>query len=146
MHGFPAPSAAARAAVPGAAFRTTAADRGIVERPLLAPHMEARAVGAEAALLASETSSAALYGRIYADLLPLLDGTRTRREVAAALAASWRPVAVQTALVELARKNYVVSADFAMSTGAAAFWCALGASPRYAEERLGAARATLLRR
>ena len=143
MHGFPAPSAAARAAVPGAAFRTTAADRGIVERPLLAPHMEARAVGAEAALLASETSSAALYGRIYADLLPLLDGTRTRREVAAALAASWRPVALQTALVELARKNYVVSADFAMSADAAAFWCALGASPRYAEERLGAARASV---
>ncbi len=119
---------------------TTAADRGIVETPLLAPHLEARPVGDHVVLLVSETSSAALYGRRYVDLLPLVDGARSRHAIAAALADRHGRIEVQTALVSLASKGYVVSAEFAMPRAAAAFWSALGVSPRAAEERLGAAR------
>ena len=119
---------------------TTAADRGLVETPLLAPHLEARPVGDDAVLLVSETSSTALYGRRYVDLLPLVDGARSRHAIAAALADRHGRIEVQTALVSLASKGHVVSAEFAMPRSAAAFWCALGVSPRAAEERLGAAR------
>ncbi len=120
--------------------RTTAADRGLVETPLLTPHIEARPAGGEAVLLVSETSSALLHGRRYVDLLPLVDGVRSRHEIAAALADRHGRVAVQTALVSLATKGYVVSADFSLPRSAAAFWSAAGISPRAAEERLGAAR------
>ena len=121
-------------------FHVTEADRGTVERPLLAPHLEARPVGRDAVLLVSETFSAALYGRRWLDLLPHLDGVRTRGEIAAALSGKYGAIEVQTALVSLASKGYVVSGEFGMGRGAAAFWSALGVSPRRAEERLGAAR------
>ena len=127
----------------GGLHRFTDADRGLVERPLLSPHLEVRPVGDDAALLVSETFKAGLYGRRYLDLLPLLDGTRTRHEIAAALSGTYRALEVQTALVSLASKGYVVSGEFAMGCEAAAFWCALGVSPRWAEERLGAARVSV---
>ena len=123
----------------GALVHTTAADRGLVERPLLAPHLEMRPVGGESALLVSEGFNSLLYGQRYLDVLPLLDGSRTRREVAAALAGKHSPVEVQTTLVSLASKGRIVSAEFSMSRRMAAFWCALGVSPRLAEERLAAA-------
>ena len=126
-----------------ALFRVTDADRGTVERPLLSPHLEVRALGDEAALLVSETFNAALYGRRYVDLLPLLDGTRTRHEIALALSGTYRPLEVQTALVSLASKGYVVSAAFGMSREVAAFWCSLGVSPLWAEGRLGSARVSV---
>ena len=120
--------------------RTTAADRGLVERPLLTPHLEARPAGGDAVLLVSELSTALLHGRRYVDLLPLVDGGRSRHEIAAALAGRHGRIEVQTALVSLAAKGYLVSAEFAMPRPAAAFWSAQGVSPRAAEERLGAAR------
>ena len=123
-----------------ASFYTTPADRGLVERPLLTPDLEMRPLGEEAALLVSETFKAALYGRRYLDLVPLLDGTRTRHEIAAALSGRYGALEVQTALVSLATKGYVVSGEFSMGREAAALWCELGVSPRWAEERLGAAR------
>ena len=126
-----------------ALFRVTEADRGTVERPLLSPHLEVRPLGGEAALLISETFNAALYGRRYVDLLPLLDGTRTRREIAAALSGTYGPLEVQTALVSLASKGYVVSGEFGLGRDAAAFWCSVGVSPRWAEERLGSARVSV---
>ena len=117
----------------------TAADRGIVETPLLAPHLEARPIDGETVLLVSESFSAALYGQRYVDLLPLVDGVRSRHQIADALADRHGRLEVQTALVSLAAKGYVVSADFAMPRDAAAFWCLQGVSPRLAEARLGAA-------
>ena len=126
-----------------ALFRVTEADRGTVERPLLSPHLEVRPLGGEAALLISETFNAALYGRRYVDLLPLLDGTRTRREIAAALSGTYGSLEVQTALVSLASKGYVVSGEFGLGRDAAAFWCSVGVSPRWAEERLGSARVSV---
>ena len=123
----------------GATVDVTKADRGLVERPMLAPHLECRIVGEASALLVSEGFSSLLRGRRYVDILPLLDGTRTRREIAAALAGKYSRVEVQTALVALASKGRVVSAEFSMSRPMAAFWCAHGVSPRRAEERLAAA-------
>ena len=125
---------------PRSPFRKTEADSGLVARPLLTPHLEFRPLGEDTVLLVSESYSAALYGQRYLDLLPLLDGTRTRREIASALAGNHSPVAVQSTLVSMATKGYLVSAEFAMSREMAAFWCSLGVSPRWAEERLRGSR------
>ena len=116
------------------------ADRGLVQRPMLAPHLEFRPLGGEAALLVSETFSTLLEGKLYVDLAPLLDGARTRREIADALAGRHEALAVQTALVSMASKGYVVSGEFEAPPKLAAWWSALGCTPRYAEKTLAGAR------
>ena len=124
----------------GILARRTVADRGLVEVPLLAPHLAFYVLDDYNVILRSETFETALHGNCYPDLLPHLDGGRSRREIVALLAAKHPAIDVQTALVSLAFSGYAVSAEFAMKRETAAFWSALGASPRWAEERLAAAR------
>ena len=120
------------------------ADRGLVERPRLAPHLEFRPLGGEAGLLVSETFSTLLEGKLYVDLAPLLDGARTRREIARALAGEHQALAVQTALVSLASKGHVVSGEYDAPPGLAAWWSSFGCTPRYAEKTLARARVEVL--
>ena len=124
----------------GLLARRTAADRGLVEVPLLAPHLAFRVIDDHNVVLRSEGFDTALHGSCWPDLLPLLDGARSRREIVARLAGEHPAIEVQTALVSLVSRGYAVSAEFAMKRETAAFWSALGASPRWAEERLAAAR------
>ena len=120
--------------------RITPADSGLVEVPVLAPHFEFRPIDDGQVFLVSETFNTLLHGCIHPDLLPLLDGRRSHHDITAALAGKHSALEVQTALVSLASRGYVVSGEYAMKRGPAAFWSSLGASPLWAEERLGAAR------
>ena len=120
--------------------KSTAADRGLVETPVLAPHLEFRPIDDGQVLLVSESFNTLLRGRIHADLLPLLDGLRSHRDITAALAGAHTAFDVETALVSLASRGYVVSGEYAMGRSRAAYWSSLGASPRWAEERLGVSR------
>ncbi len=115
--------------------RATAADRGIVEVPVLAPHLGFFEVGTGQTLLISENFHTLIRGQIHLDLLPLLDGRR-REDVTAALAGRYATPDVAAALAALTARGYVVSGDHAMDRGRAAFWSSLGASPRWAEQRL----------
>ena len=116
----------------------TAADRGLVETPVLAPHLDYRPIEDGQVLLVSETFNTLLRGPIHADLLPLLDGRRSHRDIVAALAPAHSARDVHAAIAFLASRGYVVSGDFAMDRGRAAYWSSLGVSPRRAEERLSA--------
>ena len=118
--------------------RVTAADRGLVELPALAPHLDFRPLGGGQVLLVSETFNTLLRGQVHCDLLPLLDGHRTQRDLSAALAPAHAAADVQAAIKALASRGYVVSGDHALAPGRAAYWSALGASPRWAEQRLRA--------
>ena len=118
--------------------KITAADSGLVEVPVLAPHLESRLIGDQQVLLVSETFNTLLRGPIHVDLLPLLDGRRSRREIVAALAGTHSESGVHARLASLASRGYVVSGEYVMERGPAAFWSSLGASPRWAEERLRA--------
>ena len=89
-------------------------------------------------LLASDEAGVVLTGRCFGGLLSLLDGRRTRQTIVAELRDRHSPVEVQTALVRLASDGFVVSAEFDLAPEVAAFWSALGASPRFAQERLAA--------
>ena len=119
--------------------RVTTADSGLVDRPALTPHLEFRAIGEDQVLLVSEGFNTLLGGRIYADLLPLLDGHRLHDEVTASLAGVHRASDVSSVLAALAARGYVVSGQHALPRRTAAFWSSLGASPRWAEQRLRAA-------
>ena len=105
---------------------------------MLTPHLEFRPIEGGQALLVSETFNTLLHGRIHSALLPLLDGRRSHRDIVAALAPAHAERDVQTAIVSLASRGYVVSGDFAMDRERAAYWSSLGVSPRRAEERLSA--------
>ncbi len=120
-------------------LKATAADLSEIERPVLTPHLEYRLIGDGQVLLVSETFNTLLHGKIYGDLLPLLDGSRPRESIVDALDGMHPAADVRKALASLAAKGYVVSGDHGMDRGQAAFWSSLGASPRRAEERLGAA-------
>ena len=119
--------------------KTTAADRGLVAVPVLAPHLEFQPIGDRQVLLVSETFNRLLRGQLLCDLLPLLDGRRTHRDLVAALDGKHPAHDVHSALRALAARGYVVSGEYDMEPGRAAYWSALGASPRWAEQRLGAA-------
>ena len=123
--------------------KVTAADLGSIRVPALAPHLEFRPLGDGQVLLLSETFDTLLRGGIHRDLLPLLDGRRSRDDIVAALAGSHSAPDVLGALAALAARGYAVSGEYAMERGRAAFWSSLGASPRWAEERLAAARVTV---
>ena len=123
--------------------KTTAADRGRIERPVLAPHLAFRDLGDGKMLLVSERFNTLLGEPMHADLLPLLDGHRSREEIIAALAGPHSESAVKSQLASLAFRGYIVSGDHAMEPGAAAFWSSLGATPRWAEERLRTATVSL---
>ena len=118
--------------------RVTSADRGLVEVPELAPHLDYRVIGEAQVLLVSETFNTLLRGQVHCDLVPLLDGRRTHREIAAELGPTHSAPDVKAAITALASRGYVVSGDYAMAPGRAAYWSSLGASPRWAERRLGA--------
>ena len=124
-------------------MKRAARDRGLVERPILPPHITLHPSGGDSALLVSETGAQLVEERRYVDILPLLDGTRARREVAAALAGRYSALEVNTALAALAAQGLAVSAEYAMDRRTAAFWSGLGATPLFAEERLAAAPVTL---
>ena len=139
---MPADSAHARPR-PGILARTTLADRGIVKLPVLTPHLRFHDIGRGSVLLVSESFNTLLHGKLYGDLLPLLDGRRSEDKIVAALEGAHAPTDVLAALAAFAAKGYLVSADHGMDLGPAAYWSSLGASPRWAEERLAHARVTV---
>ena len=135
---MPAPTDAQRRR--GLLVRTAPADRGLVERPALAPHLQYRDIGDRRTLLVSESFNTLLHGKLYGDLLPLLDGRRPQGEIVAALDGAHAAADVQATIAALAARGYVVSADHGMDRGQAAYWSSLGASPCWVERRLAEAR------
>lgn len=120
--------------------RTTPADEGLVELPILAPHLRAQVISEAQTLLVSETFNTLLHGGLYSDLLPRLNGRSRQDEIVATLG-SWHPAAsVRTALVSLSAKGYVVSAEHGLPLERAAYWSSLGVSPRWVEQRLAESR------
>ncbi|MCY3873932.1 MAG: TOMM precursor leader peptide-binding protein [Rhodobacteraceae bacterium] len=120
-------------------LRKTAADSALIDKPKLAPHFEFHPVDDQQVFLVSENFNTLLHGRIHPDLLPLLDGRHSVRDIVSALECAHSESAVTSALRSLARKGYIVSGEYAMDRGRAAFFSSLGVSPRWAEERLAEA-------
>ena len=118
--------------------RAVADERGVIKVPQLVAHFSFRPLEDHRVLLYSESFNTLLRGPIYCDLLPLLDGRHSYEDLVGALAASHAESIVRTALLALASRGFIVSAEHGMDPGTAAFWSSLGASPRFAEERLKA--------
>ena len=124
----------------GILTKTTPEDRGLVRLPALAPHLECRDIGDGRTLLVSESFNTLLHGRLYCDLLPLLDGRRPLDEIVSILEGNHAATDTLAAVVSLSARGYAVSADHGMERARAAYWSSLGASPRWAERRLAETR------
>ncbi len=121
---------------PGILKQVTAADLGLVELPALVPHFEFRRIDDGQVLLVSETFNTLLREKIHADLLPFLDGQHSHPDIITQLAGAYSESKIQAAIASLVARGYVVSGDYRMERGQAAFWSSLGVSPRWAEQRL----------
>ena len=127
----------------GILARTTPEDCGRVEIPALSPHLVFHVIGEQQILLVSESFDTLLHGGLYCDLLPLLDGRRPLAEIVGTLHGRHADTHVEAAVVSLADRGYVVSADHGMGRERAAYWSSLGASPRWVEHRLSESRIAL---
>ena len=127
----------------GILVRVTAADQGLIERPVLAPHLDFYPIEDNQTLLISESFNTLLHGPIYRELLPLLDG-RGADELVAGLSDRYRSTDISTALAALSSRGYAISGDFSMDRSRAAYWTSLGASPRWAEQQLAQARVRVI--
>ena len=123
----------------GLLHKVSAADTGVIDRPVLTPHLEYRILDEERVLLVSESFNTLLHGPLHGPLLALLDGQRTHDEIAEALGAQWAGQDPETVLKSLEARGYLVSGDYCMAREQAAWWSSLGASPRFVEECLGSA-------
>ena len=127
----------------GILIKTTPSDQALVKLPALAPHLRFHDIGEQQSLLVSESFNTLLHGKLYSNLLPLLDGRHGPEEIVAALEGAHAAADVLAAIVSLAAKGYVVSADHGLDRFRAAYWSSLGASPRWVEQRLAESRITV---
>lgn len=128
----------------GILLRTVVADRGLIDKPLLTPHLEFRVLERRQVLLVSERFNTLLHGQIICDLVPLLDGRRSQSEIVGALACKHSAGEVRGALVALAERGYVVSGEYGMDRAKGAYWSALGCSPGWVLDRLANTRVALV--
>lgn len=117
-------------------LQKTTADTGLIEKPALAPHFRFHALDDRQVFLVSESFNTLLHGEIYPLLLPLLDGQSSYQDIVRHLQGKLLESSIKQVLISLASKGYVVSGDYTMPKSTAAFWTAMGISPRFAEEKI----------
>ena len=88
----------------------------------LKPDIQGHVVSPDEVALLSEGVRFALRGKIYAAIIPLLDGTRSNDSIAALLSGRFSPALIYYALEELQSKNYVISGDANNTELTAAAW------------------------
>ena len=117
-------------------LESIAAKNGEINQPILTPHLEFRPIGDGQVLLVSETFNTLLHGQVYPDLLALLVGGRSTEEIVESLSTAHAKTAIKAALTSMAAKGYIVSGEYEMDQGNAAFWSSLGVPPCQVEETL----------
>lgn len=100
----------------------------MLRRPALKAHLKAGTVPGEGVILVSEEGSWTLQGGLFEQVLPLLDGTRTPEEIAAALAPA-RPAEVYYVLEFLEKKGHVSDKVPGLDAPGEAYWAGLGLDP-----------------
>lgn len=111
-------------------------DQGLIALPVLTPHLQYHRLEQDQILLVSESFNTLLHGRLYWDLIPALDGSRTLNELTTELHEVHGLPNILAAIVTLSNKGYIVSAENTLSKSRAAYWSSQGASPCWVEQRL----------
>lgn len=92
-------------------------------------HLRVALVPGEGVLLLSEDTATALHGKLYEQLVPLLDGQRSADEVVQALAQQADAAQVYYALLMLEKSGHIAETTRHLDPATAAFWQGQGCVP-----------------
>jgi len=115
----------------------------LMQRPRLRPHMASIPVRPDCVVLVSGQDGLVLRGRVYCELVPLLDGCRSISELVCALSDRVTPLEVWVALARLEGKGLLIEGAGRAPTPADAFWSALDLDPSVAATRLADVRVAI---
>ena len=116
--------------------QSTRADRGIIQRPQLTPHLQHHIINERQLLLVSESFNTLLHGELQCYLIPLLDGTHELREIVTNSQDKFSEQDIYNVIFSLSSRGYIVSAEHGLDRKTATYWSSLGSSPRWAEHQL----------
>jgi ribosomal protein S12 methylthiotransferase accessory factor len=108
----------------------------MIERPQFKAHLHVEALACEGVFLLSERGQAALRGRLYEMVAPLIDGRRSADELVEELEGRLSAAEVYHVLRHMERKGYIVEANGPVPTRESAFWQAQDLDPSAAARRL----------
>lgn len=104
--------------------------------PQIRPHFHVEVIEPTQVYLLGEQGHHALTGRLYCQLLPLLDGQHTFAEIVEAFEGEVSAEDLDYVLDRLAEKGYLTEAAPELSPEVAAFWSELGVAPTVAARGL----------
>jgi ribosomal protein S12 methylthiotransferase accessory factor len=109
----------------------------MLQRPRFKPHYHVEVIEGEGVFVLSETEQTVLQGRLYEQVVPLLDG-RPVEDLCACLSPPLSPARVFYTLNRLEQKNYLCEADETVPADQAALWSLQGLGPATAASLLAA--------
>lgn len=115
-----------------------------IERPAFKSGYRVGVADADEVILLAEHGSTVLRGRLYAVLVPLIDGCRSADELVLACRGTLSPAEVYYGLARLESQGFLVEFPPGLPPGQRAFWEANGCDPGRAARRLGVATVEVL--
>ncbi|KGG26424.1 MULTISPECIES: TOMM precursor leader peptide-binding protein [unclassified Prochlorococcus] len=112
--------------------------------PQLKPHFDPLLLSGEGVLLLRENGAHALYGNLYEQLIPLLDGSHSTDAIVELLSADYKKAQVYFALITLQARGYLCEAVSRLSPAEASFWAELEVDPEQACRLVEAARVEVI--
>ena len=108
----------------------------MTDRPQFKNCFHVEVIESVGVFLLSESDYFVLAGRLYEQLAPLLDGSRTTEEIIEHLEGTAKAAEVYYALMLMERKGYLIESDESMPPEIAAFWEILKVDPQVAKRQL----------
>jgi len=108
----------------------------MIQPPIFKAHLRVERLPGDGLLLLSERGQAALRGRLYELVAPLIDGRRSADEIVAQLDGQLSAAEVYYALRQLEKKGYLTKRNGAVSKPEHAFWHLQNIDPAAAAQRL----------
>ena len=100
-----------------------------IDVPKFRPDFHVSTISGQGIFLLTETTPTVLNGAIYEAICPLIDGTRSSREIVAELSSAMSPAEIYFGLSRLEQRGFIEEADPEIPSGIAAFWRGLGQDP-----------------
>lgn len=107
-----------------------------MNKPKLKHRYHVEVLDSEYAFLMTETGHSVLKGKIFVQMLPLLDGNYTVQEIVQTLKPDFSAMQVMYALSHLQQQRYITESTADISPAVAAYWEAFGVSAAEAQQRL----------
>jgi bacteriocin biosynthesis cyclodehydratase domain-containing protein len=116
----------------------------MIRIPAFKAHLRPLVIPDEGVLLLSEDGASALYGTLYQQVVPLIDGKRSADDIAETLSGEMDAARVYYALILLEKDGYIAESVPEMEAEWAGFWHGIGLDPAKAEAALRTSKVRVL--